>query len=105
MLGYHDSNRCAFDLWSPVTTDSYDPNADPIQKGYGVWEDTPFHTAIENRAFSAYAFHTSQLDEIAAGIAAGEENLSVSDDLTSDDLRYIEDQLRARYGMDVEISF
>lgn len=82
MLGYHDSNRCATDLWSPMR-----------------------QSAAENRAFSAYAYHTQQLDDIVASIAAGEENLSVSDDLTSDDLRYIEDQLRARYGMDVEISF
>jgi hypothetical protein len=105
MLGYHDSNRCAFDLWSPVTAHQYSPDADPEQEGYGVWEDTPYHTAVENRAFSAYAFHTSQLDEIAASIAAGEENLSVSDDLTSDDLRYIEDQLRTRYGIEATLNF
>lgn len=34
MLGYHDSNRCIFDLWSPV--------------------DDPHECAIENRAFTAY---------------------------------------------------
>lgn len=82
MLGYHDSNRCAFDLWSPMR-----------------------NCAAENRAFSAYAFHTQQLDDIAASIAAGEENLSVSDDLTSDDLRYIEDQLRTRYGIEATLNF
>ena len=82
MLGYHDSNRCATDLWSPMR-----------------------QSAAENRAFSAYAFHTSQLDEIAARIAAGEENLSVSDDLTSDDLHYIEDQLRTRYGIEATLNF
>lgn len=82
MLGYHDSNRCATDLWSPMR-----------------------QSATENRAFSAYAFHTQQLDDIVASIAAGEGNLSVSDDLTSDDLRYIEDQLRTRYGIEATLNF
>lgn len=105
MLGYHDSNRCAFDLWSPVTAHQYSPDADSVQEGYGVWEDTPYHTAVENRAFSPYAVHMQQLDDIAASIAAGEENLSVSDDLTSDDLRYIEDQLSTRYGIEATLNF
>ena len=40
MFGYHDSNRCMFDLWSPV--------------------DDPNGCAIENRAFSPYAKHEQE---------------------------------------------
>ena len=100
MSGYHDSNRCAFDLWSPVTAHQYSPDADPIQEGYGVWEDTPYHTAVENRAFSAYAYHTQWLNEIADAIGNGRRsNITVSDDFTSDDLRYIEQVLLDKYGL------
>ena len=49
---YHHSNHCAFDLWSPVVDDC----------------------AIENRAFSAYAFHTSEIENIIDKICAGETN-------------------------------
>ena len=104
MFGYHDSNRCSADLWSPVTTDSYSPNADPQQEGYGVWEDTPYHTAIENRAFSAYAFHTQRLDDIAERIATTQGTITVSDDITEEDLAYITRRLNTVYGLDVELS-
>ena len=78
MLGYHDSNRCAFDLWSPVNGAN----------------------AIENRAFSAYAYHTQWLNEIADAIGNGRRsNITVSDDFTSDDLRYIEQVLLDKYGL------
>ena len=78
MLGYHDSNRCAFDLWSPVNGAS----------------------AIENRAFSAYAYHTQRLNDIADAIGHGRRtDIPVSDDITSDDLRYIEQVLRDKYGL------
>ena len=78
MFGYHDSNRCAFDLWSPVNGAN----------------------AIENRAFSAYAYHTQWLEDIAAEIANGRTaNIPVSDDFTSDDLRYIEQVLLNKYGL------
>ena len=78
MFGYHDSNRCAFDLWSPVN-------------GANV---------IENRAFSAYAYHTQRLMDIADAIGQGRRtDISVSDDFTSDDLRYIEQVLLDKYGL------
>ena len=105
MFGYHDSNRCSTDLWSPVTTDSYNSNADPNQKGYGVWEDTPYHTAVENRAFSAYAYHTSRCDKIVEQIAAGQtDSISVSDDFTDADLRYIEHRLLNNYGLEAHLT-
>ena len=105
MFGYHDSNRCNFDLWSPVTTDSYDENADFIQKGYGVWEDTPYRTAIENRAFSPYAKHTQEIEDIIEMIGSGYTGgIECDDDMSADDMRYIENEVQRRYGMNVNLS-
>ena len=104
MFGYHDSNRCAYDLWSPVRTNSYSENADSIQKGYGVWEDTPYHTAIENRAFSPYAQHTQDVEDIINLIGQGYTAIEPETNLSSSDLRHIESEPRRRYGMDVSLS-
>jgi hypothetical protein len=93
MLGYHDSNRCSFDLWSPVTAHDYDDNADINQKGYGVWEDTPFHTAIENRAFSPFCKHQQECEDIINMIKNGYTSFSLDDDFDESDLEYINNEL------------
>jgi hypothetical protein len=93
MLGYHDSNRCGFDIWSPVTANDYDDNADINQKGYGVWEDTPFHTAIENRAFSPFCKHQQECEDIINMIKNGYTSFSLDDDFDESDLEYINNEL------------
>ena len=93
MLGYHDSNRCGFDLWSPVTANDYDDDADINQKGYGVWEDTPFHTAIENRAFSPFCKHQQECEDIINMIKNGYTSFSLDDDFDESDLEYINNKL------------
>ena len=109
MFGYHDSNRCGFDLWSPVTAktpNSYSLEADLIQKGYGVWEDTPYHTAVENRAFSPYAKHTQEVEDVISMIGNGYTGgISLDDDFSTGDLRYIEKEVANRYGIDVNLTF
>ena len=104
MFGYHDSNRCSFDLWSPVTTDSYDSNADMNQPGYGIWENTPYHTAIENRAFSPYAKHTQEVEDIIEMIGNGQlGQIECDDDMSESDMRYIENEVEKRYGFSINI--
>jgi len=105
MFGYHDSNRCQYDLWSPNTTDSYSPDADPIQSGYGVWEDTSYHTAIENRAFSPYAKHTQEVEDIIKMIGSGYSGgIECDDDMSAGDMRYIEREVQKRYGISVNLT-
>lgn len=105
MFGYHDSNRCAFDLWSPVTAHSYNQNADPNQPGYGVWESTPYHTAIENRAFSPYAKHTQEVEDVIQMIANGHTGgIQTDDDFSAADMRYIENELYNRYGIEAHLN-
>jgi hypothetical protein len=80
MFGYHDSNRCSFDLWSPSR-----------------------ETAVENRTFSAWAFHNQQLEDIVDAIAHGNTSISVSDDFTDDDLTYVRHRLNEKYGLDADM--
>lgn len=106
MFGYHDSNRCEFDLWSPINN-SYKPdfNADREQHGYGVWEDTPYHTAIENRAFSPYAKHTQEVEDIISMIGNGYTGgIECDDDMSAGDMRYIEQEVQKRYGISVNLT-
>ena len=87
MFGYHDSDHCAFDLWAPEP-DTWGPNA------------------IENRAFSPYAKHTQELEDIIRMI--GEKgyvgSIICDDDMGPEDMRYIENEVYKRYGFSVSIS-
>ena len=71
---YHHSNHCALYLWSPVVD----------------------YCAVENRAFSAYAFHTSEIENIIDKICAGETEITVSSSLSQSDLDYIKKEVERR---------
>ncbi len=103
MFGYHDSNRCYFDLWAPESYHSCE-NADPVQKGYRVWEDTPHRCAIDNRAFSAYCFHSQEVEDVINLIGSGATSIQCDDDMSEADMRYIENEVRSRYGLDISLS-
>ena len=82
MFGYHDSDRCMFDLWSPIN----DPN------GY----------AIENRAFSPYAKHEQEKEDIIQIILEaarnGDESFSIQldDDFSDAEIEYIKEEVYRR---------
>lgn len=82
--GYHDSDRCAFDLWAPV--------------------DDPDGCAIENRAFSPYAKHSQEVEDVInmaiANFNAGNYSMSfeLDDDFSESDLEYIENEIQRRLG-------
>ena len=86
MFGYHDSPACAFDIWAPNPT---------------TWGDN----AIENRAFSPYAKHSQEVEDIIQMIGSGYTGgIECDDDMSADDMRYIENEVRRRYGMSVNLS-
>lgn len=94
MLGYHNHDRCIFDLWSPVDTNEWHPHQ----------LETPDHPpATENRAFSSYAKHQQELEDIVTKIlqkaAEGETNFSLDldDDLSNEDLAYIQEAIQDRF--------
>lgn len=74
----HNENRCPLNLWAPN-----------INK-------------IENVAFSVYAKHTQEIEDIISAIIAayhnGETNFSLEldDDFSESDLRYIEEEVKRR---------
>ena len=106
MFGYHDSNRCEFDLWSPTkANEQFSPYADPHQPGYGVWEDTPYHTAVENRAFSPYAQHSQDVEDVIKLIGSGVLAIECETDMSQSDLDYIKKEVRRRYGLEANLSF
>ena len=83
MFGYHDNNRCMFDLWSPVN----DPNG----------------CAVENRAFSPYAKHEQEKEDviqmILEAIRNGEESsfsIQLDDDFSDEDVEYIKEEVYRR---------
>ena len=77
--GYHGSDRCVFELGSPVG----DPNG----------------CAVENRAFSPYAKHTQEVEDIIDALVhadAGNYTIDVDDDLSQSDLDYIKSEVMRR---------
>lgn len=89
MFGYHDDDRCNFDLWSP-------------RDDQGVWHPHSkpgFPTAVENRAFSSYAKHTQEIEDIIDALVyadAGNYTIDVDDDLSQSDLDYIKSEVMRR---------
>ena len=79
MFGYHDDDRCYTDLWSP--------------------KDDPNGCAVENRAFSPYAKHTQEVEDIIDALVqadAGNYTIDVDDDLSQSDLDYIKSEVMRR---------
>lgn len=89
MFGYHDEDRCYTDLWSP-------------RDDQGVWHPHSkpgFPTAVENRAFSPYAKHTQEMEDIIDALVqadAGNYTIDVDDDLSQSDLDYIKSEVMRR---------
>ena len=114
MFGYHDNDRCGFDIWSPVDVkhngsgdaNKYNEYHDACHGGAFYDRDEigniiP-HATTENRAFSAYAKHTQETEDIIKTIIAayhnGETNFSLEldDDFSQGDLEYIEREVKRR---------
>ena len=86
MFGYHDSPYCSTDIWAPNPT---------------AWGDN----AIENRAFSPYAKHTQEVEDIISMIGNGYTGgIECDDDMSAGDIQYIEQEVQKRYGISVNLS-
>lgn len=86
MFGYHDVPNCAFDLHAP----------NPTTWGYN---------AIENRAFSPYAKHTQEVENVINMIGHGHiGQIECDDDMSAGDMRYIEQEVQKRYGISVNLT-
>lgn len=100
MFGYHDNDRCGFDIWSPVeerrvcgtTESSY----------YSALYGRESHCAIENRAFSPYCKHTTEVEQIInqlySAALQGITSVSIETDefLSEEDWEYIRNEVQRR---------
>lgn len=90
MFGYyHDSDRCYTDLWAP--------------KSYHECENMEgLHCAIDNRAFSCYAKHEQEKEDIINHIVANynegitDFSLDLDDWFDEGDLEYIKEEVQRR---------
>ena len=86
MFGYHDSPNCYFDLWAPNPT---------------TWGSN----AIENRAFSPYAKHTQEVEDIINMIGNGYlGEITCDDNMSANDMAYIENEVYNRFGFSINLS-
>lgn len=86
MFGYHDSPYCLTDIWAPNPT---------------AWGDN----AIENRAFSPYAKHSQEVEDVIEMIGTGYTGgIECDDDMSASDMRYIEQEVYRRYGKSVSLT-
>lgn len=80
MFGYHHSGACSYDLWAP-----------------GV------RTDVENRAFSPYCKHTTEVEQIITILVdnarMGNMNVTIETDefLSESDWKYIQEEVQKRF--------
>ena len=101
MFGYHDNDRCGFDLWSPV-----DDQCKSLDTIYTHPHSKPgFPHATENRAFSPYAKHMQEVEDVISMIIdnfdRGNMNMSfeLDDDFSESDLNYIRQKFYQARGV------
>ncbi len=86
MFGYHDSPYCSTDIWAPNPT---------------AWGNN----AIENCAFSPYTKHSQEVEDVIQMIANGYSGgIETDDDFSEGDMRYIENELYNRYGIEAHLN-
>lgn len=117
MFGYHDNDRCRFDLWSPVDVkhnssdypniynELHDAHHDGAFYDRDVFGNIIPHNAVENRAFSPYAKHMQEVEDVISMIIdnfdRGNMNMSfeLDDDFSESDLNYIRQKVYQARGV------
>lgn len=90
LLGYHDSDRCIVDLWSPY--DPHHPHLDHERDD----------CAQENRAFSPFVEHQQDLEDavniLVEARMNGEENCSVEfeTEVSNEDIAWVMAEVERR---------
>ena len=66
--------------------------------------DAPWYRdPIETLAFNAYAFHTQEVEDVIELIGNGATSIQCDTNMTESDMRYIESEVRKRYGMEISL--
>jgi hypothetical protein len=101
---YHDTNKCTFDLWSPVNEKRNCKISDHSHSELHTQWGRDKNCAIENRAFSGYAKHTQELEDIVKSICAGSTYVELDDDMSASDLAWIKKEVKRRTGATCKLS-
>ena len=66
--------------------------------------DAPWYRdPVESLAFNAYAFHTQEVEDVIELIGNGATSIQCDTNMTESDMRYIESEVRKRYGMEISL--
>ena len=67
--------------------------------------DAPWYRdPVETLAFNAYAFHTQEVEDVIELIGNDATSIQCDTNMTESDMRYIESEVRKRYGMEISLS-
>ena len=67
--------------------------------------DAPWYRdPVETLAFNVYAFHSQEVEDVIELIGNGATSIQCDTNMTESDMRYIESEVRKRYGMDISLS-
>ena len=66
--------------------------------------DAPWYRdPVETLAFNAYAYHQTEIEEVIEMIGNGATSIQCDTDMNDSDMRYIENEVRRRYGMNISL--
>ena len=66
--------------------------------------DAPWYRdPVETLAFNTYAFHTQEVEDVIELIGNGATSIQCDTNMTESDMRYIESEVRKRYGMEISL--
>lgn len=66
--------------------------------------DTPWYRdPVETLAFNAYAYHSQEVEDVIEMIGNGATAIQCDTDMSDSDMRYIENEVRRRYGLNISL--
>jgi len=66
--------------------------------------DAPWYRdPVETFAFNAYAYHSQEVEDVIEMIGNGATTIQCDTDMSDSDMRYIENEVRRRYGLNISL--
>jgi len=66
--------------------------------------DAPWYRdPAETLAFNTYVYHSQEVEDVIEMIGHGATSIQCDTDMSDSDLRYIENEVRRRYGLNISL--
>ena len=62
-----------------------------------------YRDSVETLAFNAYAYHSQEVEDVIEMIGNGATAIQCDTDMSDSDMRYIENEVRRRYGLNISL--